>query len=328
MKKSTRIVSLLLCLVILLSLFPTAAFAADAKNYLDVKKGDWYYESVNEVTERNLFNGTDGSHFSPDGTMTRAMLVAVLYRMAGSPAVTVSAGFEDVVPGSYYAAAVDWAKSAGIIGGTDQKRFCPNDPVTREQLVQMLYLYYTVYMGIGAVDSKALDAFKDAGSVSSYALDAMRWACGNGVVSGAGAKLSPQANASRAQVAEILMRFLKLLDARQRRHHASPRLVGSSTIRRSPAPWAPVGGGGAAHRYAWRPQGRGRYAIGYGSRSGLVGYTTTPWPHPDERIRSVGYTTTRIRRTSASSTSWARRLPSSANTTTTTPRSWPRSIRR
>ncbi len=203
MKK--KLLSMLLALCMALTLV-TAAFAADASAapattaaklpFTDVASGSWYYDAVSYAHQNKLFTGTDATTFSPNVNMSRAMLVSVLYSLAGKPAVT---GADTAL---WYGAAAKWAKDSGISDGTNMTA-----PVSREQLVTMLYAYNKLQkLGMGR--SEAYDAFKDASSVSAYAAETMEWAVGNGIIAGSNSLISPKANANRAQVAAILRTYL------------------------------------------------------------------------------------------------------------------------
>ena len=175
----------------------TPTFVADNgsqtenKSYSDVKTGDWYADAVKYVTDKGLMNGTDDNQFSPNASTTRGMLMTVLARYAG----------EDTTGGAtWYEKGMEWAKAKGVSDGTN-----PNANITREQLVTMMYRY----AGSPKADGK-LDSFSDAASVSTYAADAMQWAVANGIVNGSNGKLNPQNNATRAEVAAILMRFCEM----------------------------------------------------------------------------------------------------------------------
>ena len=175
----------------------TPTFVADNgsqtenKSYSDVKTGDWYADAVKYVSDKGLMNGTGSDKFAPSATTTRAMLMTVLARYAG----------EDTTGGAtWYEKSMEWAKAKGVSDGTN-----PNANITREQLVTMMYRY----AGSPKADGK-LDSFSDAASVSTYAADAMQWAVANGIVNGSDGKLNPQNNATRAEVAAILMRFCEM----------------------------------------------------------------------------------------------------------------------
>ena len=151
--------------------------------------------------------GTGSGMFSPNEEITRGMLVTILYRLSGEPAVSESAPFADVETGSYYEKAVAWAAACGIVSGYENGSFGPNDAVTREQLAAILYRYAR-YQGQDVSASADLSGFADAGAVSGYAQPALAWASGSGLIVGTtDGTLDPQGTATRAQAATILMRF-------------------------------------------------------------------------------------------------------------------------
>lgn len=172
----------------------------------DVSANDWFASAVDYVTGKGMMNGTADNTFSPKANTTRGMVVTVLYRLENQPS-TSAASFTDVASGAYYANAVAWANANGIVSGYGSGKFGPNDKVTREQLAAILYRYaqYKKYDVSGA---KSLDGYTDAQSVSSYAVPALQWANAAGVITGkSGSKLDPKGNATRAEVAAMLMRF-------------------------------------------------------------------------------------------------------------------------
>lgn len=172
----------------------------------DVSANDWFASAVDYVTGKGMMNGTADNTFSPKAHTTRGMVVTVLYRLENQPS-TSAASFTDVASGAYYANAVAWANANGIVSGYGSGKFGPNDKVTREQLAAILYRYaqYKKYDVSGA---KSLDGYTDAQSVSSYAVPALQWANAAGIVTGkSGSKLDPKGNATRAEVAAMLMRF-------------------------------------------------------------------------------------------------------------------------
>ena len=179
--------------------------------FVDVKgESDWSHAGIEYCVKNGLMQGTDDKHFSPDTTMTRAMMVTVLYRAAGSPDVTgYTNPFADLTD-NWYQNAVVWAYHMGITDGVKVDLFAPKQLVTREQLVSMLYRYRQLTTATPAkID--ALNPFRDASSISSWAQEPMRWAVTNGIVTGTSAtKLSPDGTANRAQMATILMRFVNL----------------------------------------------------------------------------------------------------------------------
>ena len=178
-------------------------------DFLDVSRTDWFYYDVRYVCENGLMNGTSRNRFSPYGTATRGMLVTILYRMENEPRCFGSAAFSDVKPGAYYEKAVVWASQNNIVSGYTDGTFRPDAPVTREQLASILYRY-TLYRGqdVSAGETTSLTGYGDAQAVSSYALPAMRWACGTGILQGANGKLNSSGLATRAQLAAMLHRYL------------------------------------------------------------------------------------------------------------------------
>lgn len=174
----------------------------------DVSANDWFASAVDYVTGKGMMNGTADNTFSPKANTTRGMVVTVLYRLENQPS-TAAASFTDVASGAYYANAVAWANANGIVSGYGSGKFGPNDKVTREQLAAILYRYaqYKKYDVSVGEDTNIL-SYNDAQSISSYAIPAIQWACGAGVVTGkSGNKLDPKGNATRAEVAAMLMRF-------------------------------------------------------------------------------------------------------------------------
>ena len=176
--------------------------------FTDVSTSDWFYDDVAFVYKNGLFSGTDSRSFSPNASMTRAMLVTVLYRLEGEPTVTGRSSFTDVRSGAYYEKSVIWAAANGIVTGTDSTSFSPDAKVTREQLAAILYRY-AQYRKLATDASAKLNSFTDADSVSAYASEALGWAVSEGLINGASGKLMPKGDATRAQVAAILHRFVK-----------------------------------------------------------------------------------------------------------------------
>ena len=174
----------------------------------DVSANDWFASAADYVTANAMLNGTADNTFSPKANTTRGMVVTVLYRLENQPS-TSAASFTDVASGAYYANAVAWANANGIVSGYGSGKFGPNDKVTREQLAAILYRYaqYKKYDVSVGEDTNIL-SYDDAQSISSYAIPAIQWACGAGVVTGkSGSKLDSKGNATRAEVAAMLMRF-------------------------------------------------------------------------------------------------------------------------
>ncbi len=176
--------------------------------FQDVSADDWYYEAVRYAYENNLFNGVADDSFAPQRTMTRAMLVTVLWRIAGEPAHTAAALFEDVAENEWYTVAIAWAAEAGIVEGVSETRFAPTSDLTREQVVTMLQRYHRFVENGDAFPNGELSVYPDAEEVSGWALESVTWAVGAGILIGRNGTLSPRADAIRAEVADILMRFL------------------------------------------------------------------------------------------------------------------------
>ena len=204
MKK--RFLAILLTICMVLSMAP-AALAAETDPFTDVNSADWYYDEVQYVYENDLMKGTSDTTFSPDTTVSRAMIVTILYRLEGQPTVSTAGTFTDVAAGQYYTEAVEWGYANQIIGGYGSGLFGPSDPLTREQMAAILYRY-AQYKEYDVSDSADLSGYTDVGTVSAYALDAFAWANANGLVKGTSATtLSPKGSATRAQFAVILCRF-------------------------------------------------------------------------------------------------------------------------
>ena len=175
--------------------------------FTDVKEDDWFYEAVKYVVQKGLFAGTSETTFEPNLAMTRGMLVTVLYRLEGTPAVTGSSTFADVAPGQYYTSAVIWATQNGIVSGYGNGYFGTNDIVSREQMATILFRY-AKSKDYDTSLVKDIGGFTDSDQVASYAKRALQWAYANGIIGGTSeTTLSPKGSATRSQVATILMRF-------------------------------------------------------------------------------------------------------------------------
>lgn len=173
----------------------------------DVKSGDWFYNDVKYVYEKGMMAGTAADVFAPNATTTRAMIVTILYRLEGSPAVTGTSAFVDVPAGQWYTDAVNWAAANQIVKGTSATTFAPNDSITREQMAAILYRY-AQYKGYDVTKKADLSGYSDNGQVSAYAKDALAWANAAKLINGVtNTTLAPQGNATRAQVSAILHRF-------------------------------------------------------------------------------------------------------------------------
>ena len=179
----------------------------DINKFEDVYVGDWYFDAVQYVYENDMMAGTSDTTFSPNQTTTRGMIVTILYRLEGEPTVTGTTAFTDVTADQYYANAVAWAVQNGIVAGSDATTFAPNNAITREQMAAILYRY-AQFKGYDVSAKADLSTYIDAADVSAYATDAMAWASQTGLITGTSATtLSPAGQATRAQVATILMRF-------------------------------------------------------------------------------------------------------------------------
>ncbi|MBQ3404252.1 MAG: carbohydrate-binding domain-containing protein [Oscillospiraceae bacterium] len=182
--------------------------AQTSDDYYDVDSGSWYADAVRNVTEKGLMNGVAEDKFDPQGTTTRAMIVTILYRLEGEPEVEGENAFDDVEEGQWYTDAVVWANSNEIVNGYGEGKFGPTDNITREQFAAILYRYaqfkgYDVSVG---EDTNIL-SYNDASDISEWAMPAMQWACGAGLMQGDNNSLLPGDNATRAQAAALFMRF-------------------------------------------------------------------------------------------------------------------------
>ena len=180
----------------------------ETADFSDVPADAWYAESVRYVYENGLMTGTSDTTFSPDLTTSRSMIATILWRMAGSPVVNYAMDFADVPADQWYAEAVRWASSEGIVGGYGNGSFGTGDPITREQFAVMLYRFaqkqgYDVSVG----ENTNILSYTDVSAVSEYAIPAIQWAVGSGVITGMGDTLAPQGETTRAQAAMMLMRF-------------------------------------------------------------------------------------------------------------------------
>lgn len=204
-KKSVFLISVFITLLLLAALvFPACARAA---SFSDVRAGDWFYDSVRYVDANGLMMGESATRFAPEADVTRAMIVTVLYRLDGAPAVTEACPFSDVAAGTWYAAGVTWAAANDIVSGYSDGRFGPEDVMTREQTAAVFYRYAR-YKGYDLSDGADLSAFVDAGDIHDWAVDALSWSSAAGLIKGMeGGRLEPQGRLSRAQAAAILTRF-------------------------------------------------------------------------------------------------------------------------
>ena len=172
--------------------------------------GHWAYDAVSYSYKNSLMNGVNASRFAPDSTLNRAMMVTMLYRMTGSPAVSGNSVFSDVPSGKWYSDAVQWASVNGVVNGVGKDRFAPDTQITREQMASMM-MRYAQFKQYSTGKSADLSAFNDAGSISSWALESMKWANAAGLINGRTAStIAPQDTATRAEAATILMRFCEM----------------------------------------------------------------------------------------------------------------------
>ena len=176
---------------------PSAAFT-------DVEENVWYHDGIDFMVRNGYMNGVAADTFDVDGSLTRAQLVTILYRIAGEPETSAAIPFADVADGQWYTKAIVWAAENGIVKGVNETTFAPNDPITREQIAVILYRYAHEE---NTEDGK-LTSFPDAKDISGYALEAMNWAVARGLINGSDGKLLPQDTATRAQIAVILARYL------------------------------------------------------------------------------------------------------------------------
>ena len=177
--------------------------------FTDVSEDHMFYEDIKYVYEKGLMEGTGNNKFSPETVMTRGMIVTTLYRMEGKPAVNANITFSDVASGMYYTDAVAWAAENGIVKGCGDGTFRPNDTITREQMVTILYRY-AEYKGcdVSVGEDTNILSFDDAEQVAPYAIEAFEWAGGAGIINGTSkTTLSPKGSATRGQVAAILHRY-------------------------------------------------------------------------------------------------------------------------
>ena len=190
-----------------------AEIAPEPLPFGDVDDGDWFADAVRFVYENGMMNGVSETDFAPHAATSRSMIVTILYRLEGEPVVDYAMDFTDVAGDAYYAEAVRWAASEGIVGGYGGGLFGSDDAVTREQLAVILYRY-AVYKGydVSIGEDTNILSYADFADLSEYAIPAMQWACGAGVITGVtDATLVPQGEATRAQVAAMLMRFCEAI---------------------------------------------------------------------------------------------------------------------
>lgn len=187
----------------------TFAEIVDDMPFVDVVENDWFYDSVRYVYDNGLMEGTSATTFAPTLTTTRSMVATILWRVEGEVQVDHIMSYPDVEPNTWYTEAVRWATAEGIMEGYGDGRFGPNDSITREQLATILYRY-AKFKSYDVSASDDLSAFVDADQIGAWAVDAVKWAVGSGLLNGKdGGRLDPQGIASRAEVATMLMRFME-----------------------------------------------------------------------------------------------------------------------
>lgn len=201
--KNLKYLAALVMAVLLTLALPVAAFAAvEDTGFSDVSAGSWYAEAVMYCREHRLMSGTSDTTFAPEDNLTRAQLAAVLYRMAGSPAVTGRDAFTDTPDGAWYGDAVLWASRQNLVNGYGGGLFGPDDPVSREQMTTILW------RSAGSPAAGGNGTYSDASTISAYAATAAAWASANNIVRPtSGGVFSPKDNATRAQVADALMNY-------------------------------------------------------------------------------------------------------------------------
>lgn len=186
-----------------------ARFSGSGLPFADVPSGSWYYDDIAYVYDAGLMTGLTATAFGPNLSTTRGMIVTILWRMENEPAAKHGCPFADVRRGSYYEQAIAWASENGIVTGFDASTFAPDRAITREQLAAILFRF-AAYRGMDAVTLREnLSSFQDQAAISAYAVSALNWAVGEGLMQGTGDKLEPTGNATRAQVAAMLRRFMQ-----------------------------------------------------------------------------------------------------------------------
>lgn len=194
---------------------PLSALAAWENPFRDVGAGDWFYGAVEYVNTAGLFDGTGAEAFSPNEAMTRGMFVKVLGSAAGAePGGESASRFADVPEDAYYAPYVAWAAETGVVKGTSDTTFSPEEPITREDMAVMLYQYAEARGFDTSYEEERLEAFPDSGEIAGYAVTAMAWAVTHGVLAGSGGYLEPKGVATRAETAQIFYNSDKVLSTK------------------------------------------------------------------------------------------------------------------
>lgn len=204
-----RMISFLVTLCFCVGHLSITASAKTELPFSDVKESDWYYESVVYVYQNDLFSGTSATEFSPTRPMDRAMIAVVLYRLAGKPSITSYTVFDDLEYDAYYYNAVIWADARGIINGTGERIFSPQESITQEQMAVMLYRYAVLYGGIEGTSFVNLNDFNGGNLVGTYAKKAVSWCLSNGLIYNSN-PLKPKEAVTRADVADMLFRLSRL----------------------------------------------------------------------------------------------------------------------
>ena len=225
MKTCKRIGALLLALILTCSLSVTAFASLEDTGFSDVDADDWFAESAVYVRDNGVMNGTSDTTFNPNGTTSRGQIAAILYRAAGSPAVSGAADFPDVAAGAYYADAAGWAAANGIVTGYSDGTFGPGDPITRQQLAAILWRY------AGSPAAESGTDYADESAIASYAVTAVDWTRDTGVITGRdGNVFDPTGRATRAQAAVILHRYLELLGSGAEETPETPEDSGETRV--------------------------------------------------------------------------------------------------
>ena len=206
MKK--RLLSLALVLAMILSLGCTV-LAASVNDYVDVPQNAWYRGAVDYVLQRGYMVGATNNQFNPEGAVTRAQIAQIFYAMNGKPSAGKQPKFSDVSKDAWYAAAVNWAATFGVVSGYPDGSYHPMEFITRQQLATILYKYAQLkgYAAEGEGRGIGLGGYADVQDVGSWAWEAMAWCVHKGVISGSNIGLEPNAHATRAQIAAILRTF-------------------------------------------------------------------------------------------------------------------------
>ena len=225
MKTCKRIGALLLALILTCSLSVMAFASLEDTGFSDVDADDWFAESAVYVRDNGVMNGTSDTTFNPNGTTSRGQIAAILYRAAGSPAVSGAADFPDVTAGAYYADAAGWAAANGIVTGYSDGTFGPGDPITRQQLTAILWRY------AGSPAAESGTDYADESAIASYAVTAVDWTRDTGVITGRdGNVFDPNGRATRAQAAVILHRYLELLGSGAEETPETPEDSGETRV--------------------------------------------------------------------------------------------------